>query len=328
MRICLRRREFIAGLGGAAAWPLAARAQQATRTLIGYLSPGTPAGDAASIAGFRKGLSEMGFAETRNVAIEFRWAQNDLNRLPEMAADLVRNRVVVIVATGTAAPRAAKALTGTIPIVFSAANDPVQSGLVTSLNRPGGNVTGISTMSRELGPKRLGLLHQLMGRAVRFAALDNPGLQADQEIADLRAAAMTIGAEIEIVYAGINAEIDAAFASLAQKRTEALLVQAQTLFTNRRTQIVALAARYAVPVIYGGRLFPEAGGLMSYGPTPSDAPRQLGIYAGRILKGEKPADLPVMRSTRFEFVINLQAAKLLGIEVPPNLLALADEVIE
>src|SRR6516165_6705028 len=173
MRICLRRREFIAALGGAAAWPLAARAQQATRTLIGYLSPGTR--DAASIAGFRKGLSEMGFAETRNVAIEFRWAQNDLNRLPEMAADLVRNRVVVIVAVGTAAPRAAKALTGAIPIVFSAAADPVHSGLVTSLNRPGGNVTGISTMSEELGPKRLGLLHQLLGRAVRFAALINPG---------------------------------------------------------------------------------------------------------------------------------------------------------
>jgi putative ABC transport system substrate-binding protein len=199
---------------------------------------------------------------------------------------------------------------------------------VTSLNRPGGNVTGISTMSRELGPKRLGLLHQLMGRAVRFAALDNPGPQADQEIADLRAAAMTIGAEIEAVYAGTNAEIDAAFASLAQNQTEALLVSPNFLFANRRTQIVALAARYAVPVIYSARVFPEAGGLMSYGPTPSDAPRQLGIYAGRILKGEKPADLPVMRSTRFEFVINLQAAKLLGIEVPPNLLALADEVIE
>ena len=329
MRICLRRREFIAGLGGAAAWPLAARAQQATRTLIGYLSPGTPAGDAASIVGFRKGLSEMGFAETRNVAIEFRWAQNDLNRLPEMAADLVHNRVVVIVAAGTAAPRAAKALTGTIPIVFIAAVDPVQSGLVTSLNRPGGNVTGISTMSQELGPKRLGLLHQLLGRAERFALLVNPGSpQLDQEIADLRAAAMTIGAEIEAVYAGTNAEIDAAFASLAQKRAEALLVSPQFLFGDRRPQIVTLAARYAVPVIYGGRLFPEAGGLMSYGPTPSDAPRQLGIYAGRILKGEKPADLPVMRSTRFEFVINLQAAKLLGIEVPPNLLALADEVIE
>ena len=200
---------------------------------------------------------------------------------------------------------------------------------MTSLNRPGGNVTGISTMSRELGPKRLGLLHQLLGRAVRFAALINPGSpQPDQEIADLRAAAMTIGAEIEAVYAGTNAEIDAAFASLAQKRAEALLVSPQFLFGDRRTQIVTLAVRYAVPVINTSRAYPEAGGLMSYGPNPSDSPRQLGIYAGRILKGEKPADLPVMRSTKFEFVINLQGAKLLGIEVPPNLLALADEVIE
>jgi putative ABC transport system substrate-binding protein len=324
------RRAFITLLGGAAAArPLAASAQQATRTLIGYLSLGTPAGDADFIAGFRKGLSEMGFAETRNIAIEFRWAQNDFNRLPEMAADLVRKPVVVIAAVGTAAPLAAKARTDTIPIVFTAAADPVQSGLVTSLNRPGGNVTGISGMSAELGPKRLGLLHQLLQRAMRFAALINPrSPSADQEIADLRAEAMTLGVEIEVVYAGTNAEIDAAFASLAQKRAEALLVSPQFLFGDRRPQIVTLAARFAVPVIYGGRAFPEAGGLMSYGPTPSDAPRQLGIYAGRILKGEKPADLPVMRSTKFEFVINLQGAKLLGIEVPPNLLALADEVIE
>jgi putative ABC transport system substrate-binding protein len=326
----MRRRDFITLLGSAAAWPFAVWAQQATMPLVGYLSLGTPAGDGTNVAAFRKGLSEIGFAEARkNLAIEFHWAQNDFNRLPELAADLVRKQVAVIAAIGTAAPLAAKAKTSTIPIVFDAAGDPVQSGLVTSLNRPDSNVTGISSMSSELGSKRLALLHQLLPRAVRLAVLTNPGSpQADQELADLQAAAMTIKVDIDVFQASTNAEIDTAFASLAEKRTEGLLVSPQFLFGNRLTQILALAARYLVPVIYSGRAFVEAGGLMSYGPNPSDAMRQLGIYVGRILKGERPADLPVMRPTRFEFLINLQAAKLLGIDVPPNLLALADEVIE
>jgi putative tryptophan/tyrosine transport system substrate-binding protein len=220
-------------------------------------------------------------------------------------------------------------LTGTIPIVFSAAGDPVQSGLVTSLNRPGGNVTGFSIMSSELGAKRLGFLHELLPRAQRFGVLMNPGsVTAGNEIADLRAAAAAIGREIDIFYAGTNAEIDAAFVSLVQKRADALLVSPQFLFLALRAQIIALAARHAMPVIYSTRGEVEAGGLMSYGPNELDPFRQIGLYTGRILKGEKPADLPVMRSTKFEFVINLQAVKLLGIEVPPTLLALADEVIE
>jgi putative ABC transport system substrate-binding protein len=272
----------------------------------------------------------MGYVEGRNLAIEFRWAQNDFGRMSELAADLVRRRVAVIAAVGTAGPLAAKALTNTIPIVFSAGGDPVQSGIVESLARPGGNVTGISIMSSDLGAKRLGLLHALLPRAERFAALMNPGSPlTGNEIADLQAAAAAIGhQQVEVFYAGTNAEIDTAFASLVQKRADALLVSPQTLFTDRRAQILALAARHAVPAMYGARADVEAGGLMSYGPNASDALRQLGIYAGRILKGEKPADLPVMQSTKFEFIINLQAAKLLGIDVPPTLLATADEVIE
>ena len=326
MTSCIRRREFIAALGGVAvAWPLMARAQQPAMPVIGYLSLGL----SKDVSGFRKGLSEMGYVEGRNLAIEFRWAQNDFSRLPALAADLVRSRMAVIATVGTAAPLAAKALTGTIPIVFRAAGDPVQSGIVTSLNRPGSNITGISVMSAELGAKRLGLLHTLLPRATRFAALINPSSpQADSESADLRAAAAAIGHEIEVFYAGTNAEIDTSFANLVQKRADALLVSPQFLFQNRRTQILGLAARHAVPVIYSSRADVLSGGLMSYGPNELDPPRQLGIYTGRILKGEKPADLPVMRSTKFELVINLQTAKLLGIEVPPALLALADEVVE
>jgi putative ABC transport system substrate-binding protein len=324
----IKRREFIAGLGGAAALPVAARAQQAALPVIGYLSLGSSAQSVDSVAAFRKGLSEMGYVEGRNVAIEFRWAQNDSSRLPELATDLVRRRVAVIAAGGTSAPLAAKASTNTVPIVFSDAADPVQSGIVTSLNRPGGNVTGIASMSAELGAKRLGLLQQLLPHATRFAVLVNRGPLADTLIADLRTAAATIGREIEVFYAGTNAEIDTAFASLVQKRIDALLVSPLFLFSARRAQIVGLAARHAVPVIYGNRADAEAGGLMSYGANLLDASRQFGIYTARILNGEKPAELPVMRSTKFEFVINLQTAKLLAIDVPPMLLALADEVIE
>jgi putative tryptophan/tyrosine transport system substrate-binding protein len=328
----LRRRAFITLLGGAAAWPLVARAQQAAVPVIGYLSFGTPGegGEGVgALAGFRKGLSEMGYVEGRNVAIEFRWAQNDASRLPELAADLIRRRVAVVAAVGGNATLAVKALTSTIPIVFASAGDPVELGLVASLNRPGGNVTGFHALIAGLEPKQLGLLHELLPRSTRFALLYNPsGARPNTVIPNLRAAAGSIGGEIEVFYASTNAEIDTAFASLVQKRTDALVVENSLLFRDRRVQIITLAARHAVPVIYGRRADAEAGGLMSYGPNASDQNRQFGIYTGRILKGEKPADLPVMRATRFEFLINLQTAKTLGIDVPPDMLTIADEVIE
>ncbi len=298
--------------------------------VVGYLYAGSPEPSAIQVAAFRKGLSETGYVEGRNVAIEFRWAHNEIDRLPELAADLVRRRVAVIVTPGSVTPAlAAKAATTTIPIVFSSGADPVQSGLVASLNRPGGNVTGFSTMSNEIGAKRLGLLHELLPGAARFAVLVNPNSPtAELQIKDAQAAASTIGRQVEILYAGTNSEIDTAFASLVQKRADALLVSSEGFFTNRRVQLVTLAARHAVPAIYHVREFAEAGGLMSYGPSQTDQWRQVGIYVGRILKGEKPADLPVMRPTKFEFIINLQTARLLGITVPPTLLAIADEVIE
>jgi len=311
-------------------WPLAACAQQPAMPVVGYLYAGSPEPSAIQVAAFRKGLSETGYVEGRNVAIEFRWAHNEIDRLPELAADLVRRRVAVIVTPGSVTPAlAAKAATTTIPIVFSSGADPVQSGLVASLNRPGGNVTGFSTMSNEIGAKRLGLLHELLPGAARFAVLVNPNSPtAELQIKDAQAAASTIGRQVEILYAGTNSEIDTAFASLVQKRADALLVSSEGFFTNRRVQLVTLAARHAVPAIYHVREFAEAGGLMSYGPSQTDQWRQVGIYVGRILKGEKPADLPVMRPTKFEFIINLQTARLLGITVPPTLLAIADEVIE
>ena len=327
----LRRRKFLTLLGGAAAgWPIAARAQQAAAVpVIGFLSPGTPAERASSLVSFRKGLSEMGYVEGPNLTIEFRWAQNDASRLPELAADLVRRQVAVIASAGGNATLAAKPLTSTIPIVFISAGDPVELGLVASLNRPGGNITGIDSQSGAVERKQLGFIHELLPRATRFAVLWDPATaRPDTVIPDLRAAAKSIGAEIEVLYAGTRAEIDRAFASVVQKQTDALLVQNAGLFRDRRAQILTLAARHAVPAVYGGRADAEAGGLMSYGPSISDGNRQFGIYTGRILKGEKPADLPVMLSTRFEFLINLQTAKTLGIEVPPTLLAIADEVIE
>jgi putative ABC transport system substrate-binding protein len=326
----IRRRDFITLLGGgAAAWPLAARAQQAGQAVIGFLSLGTPGERARALPGFSKGLSEMGYVEGRNLAIEFRWAQDDLRRLPELAADLVRRRVAVIAAVGGNAALAAKALTSTIPIVFESAFDPVEQSLVASLNRPGGNVTGIASLTGEVERKQLGLIHELLPRATRFALLrSRGGITRGTVITDLRAAAESIGVEMEVLEAGTNAEIDQAFADLVQKHIEALLVENVFLFRDRRTQILTLASHLSIPVIYGGRADPEAGGLMSYGPNSPDLDRQFGIYTGRLLKGEKPADLPVMRATRFEFLINLQTAKTLGIEVPPTLLALADEVIE
>jgi putative ABC transport system substrate-binding protein len=327
----MQRREFIALLGGAAAgWPITARAQQAGLPVIGYLNPGTPEAFAHFVTAFRKGLSETGYVEGRNVAIEFRWGNNQFEQLPEMAADLVRRRVTVIVATaGIAAAVAAKAATTTIPIVFTTGVDPVQLGLVSSLARPGGNATGISGMSLELSGKQLGLLHELAPKATRFAALINPASSSrDRALADLKAAAASIAVEIEVLPAATSREIDAAFATLAKNPAAALLVVSDPLFVGRRVQLATLAVKYNVPAIFAFREDAEAGGLMSYGPSIPDVSRQAGIYAGRILKGEKPADLPVMQPTKFELAINLQTARTLGIEVPPTLLALADEVIE
>jgi putative ABC transport system substrate-binding protein len=326
------RREFITLLGGAvAAWPLAARAQQPAMPVVGLLHHGPPEELAPLIAGFRKGLSETGYVEGQSVAIEFRWANNQMDRLPELAADLVRRRVAVIATPlSTPAALAAKAATASIPIVFGVGTDPVQAGLVPSFNRPGGNVTGIVLLNWELGPKRLGFLHQLLPRAARFAVLvrpDNPDV-VEPFIKEVEMAAAAVGKQIEILTARSNPDIDVAFASLVQKRADGLLVSSDTPFVNRRVQLVGLSLRHAVPAIYPWREAVEIGGLMSYGASLTDAYRQAGVYTGRILKGEKPADLPVMQSTKFEFVINLNTAKVFGLSFPPGLLAIADEVIE
>jgi ABC-type uncharacterized transport system substrate-binding protein len=325
----VKRREFITLLSGAAAWPFGARAQQ-QMPVIGFLNSASPEGYAPMMAAFRQGLSEIGYVEGQNVAIEYRLANNELDRLPELAADLVRRRVAVIAASGgTAVPLAAKAATTTIPIVFGVGGDPVKFGFVASFNRPGGNVTGISFMSDQLVPKRVGLLHELVPGAVRFALLVNPTIPNTETLTrDSQAAASAIGRQIEVLTASTNRDIDLAFASLVQKQADALLVAPGVLFANRRVQLTTLAARHAVPAIYFDREFAEAGGLMSYGANISDVMRQLGIYTGRVLRGEKPADMPVMQPTKFELVINLQTAKTLGLEIPPALLARADEVIE
>jgi putative tryptophan/tyrosine transport system substrate-binding protein len=320
----MRRREFIAGLGGTAAWPLAARAQQPTLPVIGYLEAGSPEPNAPFLAAFRKGLSETGYVEGRNVAIEYRWAQGQTDRLQELAADLVRRKVSVIVTgDGTRTALVAKAATTTIPIVFMTGIDPVDSGLVAGLDRPGGNVTGITHMSPQLEAKRLALLHELAPRAVRFAVL----APSTNYRTDLQAAASAIGGQIEILGASTSREIDAAFASLEQKRTEALLISPAALI-DRRAQILTLATRYGLPTIFAWRADAVAGGLISYGIVITDQFRQVGIYTGRLLKGEKPADLPVMRPTKFELVINLKTAKALGLTIPETLLATADQVIE
>jgi putative tryptophan/tyrosine transport system substrate-binding protein len=325
----LNRRDFITLLGGAAAtWPLAARAQQAGKLpVIGYLYAGSAEPTAYLLAAFRKGLSETGYVEGQNVAIEYRFAQNDNDRLPELAADLVRRQVTLIATPGsTPAAIVAKAATATIPVIFGIGNDPVQSGLVASLNQPGGNVTGVSSMNVELGAKRLGLLHELLPGSARFAALVNPNNPIGS--GDVQAAASAIGRRIEVLPASTNRDIDIAFASLVQKRIDALLVIPDALFTVRRLQLVGLTLRHAVPAIFPNREDASAGGLMSYGSSFTELFRQTGIYASRILKGEQPADVPVLRASKFEFVINLQTAKTLGIEIPPTLLALADEMIE
>jgi len=326
----LRRREFITLLGAAAVWPLAARAQQPATPVIGYLDAGAPETSARLAAAFRKGLAETGYAEGRNVAIEYRWARNEYDRLPEMAADLVRRQAIVIAAMGgTPTALAAKAATTTIPIEFGFGGDPVQTGLVASLNRPGGNITGVVTMNVEVAAKRLGLLHELVPGATRFAVLVNASNSAATSLTrDALAIAAPAGWQIEFLAVSTNRDLSATFASFAQKHVDAVMVAPELLFVSRRVQLLTLAARHAVPIIYPSREFAEAGGLMSYGSSFTDMHRQVGIYAGRILKGEKPADLPVMQPTTFEFVINLQTAQALGIDVPSTLLARADEVIE
>jgi len=323
-----KRREFITLLGGAAAWPVAAKAQQPAMPVIGFLSSsGSPADRARFLTAFRQGVREAGYVEGQNVTIEYRWAQDQYDRLPDLAADLVRRQVTAI-AADTSSAMVAKAATTTIPIIFASGGDPVKLGLVASLNRPGGNVTGVTFVVAELAAKQLGLLHELQPGAVRVGVLVDPNYPVTASfISDVQAAASSIRKQIEVLEAPTG-DIDTAFARLAQKPIDALLVGPSPLLTNRRVQLVTLATYHRVPAIYPWREAAEIGGLMSYGTRITDAWRQAGVYTGRIVKGEKPADLPVMQSIKFEFVINLNTAKAFGLSFPPGLLAIADEVIE
>jgi putative ABC transport system substrate-binding protein len=324
----MRRREFIALLG-AAAWPLAARAQQPAVPVIGFLSSSSLADRARYLPSFRQGARETGYVEGQNVAIEYRWAQDQHDVLPDLAADLVRRQVTVIAAHDLPSSIVAKAATTTIPIVFVSGGDPVKLGLVASLNRPGGNVTGVAFVVAELGAKQLGLLHELQPGAVRVGVLVDPNYAATQSFAsDVQAAASSIRKQIEVLEAPTGRDIDKAFATLAHKQIDALLVAPSPFLNNRRVQIVTLATYHKVPAIYSWREAAEVGGLMSYGTSLIDAYRQAGVYTGRILKGEKPAELPVMQSIKFEFVINLNTARAFGLSFSPGLLAIADEVIE
>jgi putative tryptophan/tyrosine transport system substrate-binding protein len=327
----LKRREFITLLGGAAAaCAVAARAQQAAMPVVGFLHDGTSEGRAHFATAFREGLSEAGFVDGRNVVIEYHWAQDQFDRVPSLVAELVQRRVAVIATPGSAtAALAAKAATSTIPIIFSVGSDPVKPGLVDSLNRPGGNVTGVNYYSQDLGPKRLGLLRELMPAGADVVVLVNPKSPiTDPALKDLQAAASAVGQQLSMLHASNNQEIYAAFPVMAQRRNSALMIVTDPLFTSRRVQLVTLATRYAIPAIYTSREFTEVGGLMSYGTDLPSVYRQVGNYAGRILNGAKPSDLPVMQPIKFEFIINLATAKAFGIDVPATLLARADEVIE
>jgi putative tryptophan/tyrosine transport system substrate-binding protein len=329
--LIMKRREFMTLLGGAAAaWPLATRAQQGTVPVVGFLHYGSPEPNLKRVAAFRKALSESGFTEGQNVAIEFSWAAGQDDRLQELAADLVRRRVAAIATPGsTPAALAAKAATTTIPIVFAVAGDPVALGLVASLNRPGSNLTGFTFQNVELMAKRLGLLHEVVPGAARVVALVNPNSPLTETIIkDLQAVAPPLGLQIEILYAGTDREIDAVFANLVPKSGGALLVSPDAFFFDHRAQLVSLAALHTLPVIYSVREFTEDGGLMSYGTDLVNAFRETGIYMARILNGEKPADLPVLQPTKFELVINLKTAKALGLTVPLIMQMTADEVIE
>jgi len=327
----MRRREFICLVGGAASWPFMARAQQPAMPVIGLLDQRSPDELAARLRGFRQGLRDSGFVEGQNVAIEYRWAENKMERLPELAADLLRRQVAVIAATsGTSPALAAKATTTTIPIVFIVSNDPVRLGLVANLARPDSNLTGINFFTGELAAKRLELLHELVPTAARLAVLIDPANPdyAETTVREVGAAAQAIGLQIQVVKASTIREINTAFATFVRERPDALFVGHDPFFNSRRTQLVHLATRLAVPASYSARDFAEAGGLMSYGADIADAWRQAGSYVGRILKGAKPADLPVVQSSKFELVINSQTATMLDLTVPPQLLATADEVIE
>jgi putative tryptophan/tyrosine transport system substrate-binding protein len=326
----VRRRQFITLLGGAAAWPLAARAQPAM-PVVGLVNAGSAEMADARTAAFRKGLTKSGYVEGQNVTVEYHWLEGQFDHLPSLMADLVRRRVTVIATPGGNLPsQAAKAATATIPIVFGVGEDPVKLGLVASLARPGGNATGFNNFFQEVAAKRLGLLHELVPKAVRVAVLVNPANAptAEATLRDIPEPARAIGLQIQVLNASTSREIEAAFATLVRERTDALFVATDTFFISRRVQFATLAARYGIPAIYSTREEVAAGGLLSYGTDNTDMFHQVGVYTGQILKGAKPADLPVVQSTKFEFVINLPTARALGLEVPPTLLARADEVIE